>query len=210
MSFSAVSTVYSQKKEVAVDPAAKSLLDKASAKFNTSTGLTAKLSVKVDNEQNGKNQTYPATLLLKSSKFKLSLANVDTYYDGKTEYVHLIKEKEVNISEPDPEDLKDINPIMLMQSYKTGYKMKHMGNAKVNGKLVENVDLYPNDRTKTFSIITISVDKETLMPVQIKAKGKNGINTIVNVDSYTRTKLSDSQFVFDTKLNKGVEVIDLR
>ena len=199
-----------QAQGVAVDPRAKSILDKASAKFNSGSGLIAKLNVHVDNEQTNKKQNIPGVLSLKGNKFKLSLAGVETYYDRKTEYVYLIKEKEVNISTPKAEDLKETNPLLLLKSYKTGYKMSYVGSANVNGKLVDNVNLYPNDRTKSFSIITISIDKKTMLPVTVKAQGKNGINTTVTVLSYTYKRLPDPNFVYNAKAHKGVEVIDLR
>lgn len=207
---SLVSFVVNAQQEVAVDPHAKVVLNKASEKFNTSKGFKAKLSIVVDNQQNGKKETVPADLLLKSEKFKLTISNVETYYDGKTEYVHLIKEKEVNVSEPKEEEIKDINPLLMLKSYQKDYKMKFIGESRMNNKIVEEVDLYPNDRSKSFSILKVYIDKETSLPVSIKTKGKNGIDTILNIVSYSFTNLDDKNFVFDFNSNKDVEVIDLR
>lgn len=199
-----------QTKEVAVDPNAKAILDKAAAKFSNHIGLSANLSVKVINNQTNKNSNYKGSLKVKGNKFKLSLSDVDTYYDGKTQYVHLVKEKEVNISTPKEEELKDTNPIFLLQSYKNGYKMRYEGERNENGVLVDVVNLYPNDRNKPFSIITISINKKTLLPVLVKAKGKNGIDTNVSISDCVDKSIDDAVFVFDTKANKDVEIIDLR
>lgn len=207
---SCVSYVYSQTKEVAIDPKGKAILDKASAQFSNHKGLTATLAIQVINNQNDKKSNVSGSLMVKGSKFKLCLPDVTTYYDGQTEYVHLIKEKEVNISTPKADDLKEVNPIFLLQSYKKGYKIRYDGAKKVNGKNVDVVNLYPNDRSKPFSIITIAIDKTTLLPVYVKSKGKNGIDTVVNVQNISDKNLNDSVFIFDTKSNKDVEVIDLR
>ena len=201
--------IYGQN-EVAIDPTAKSILDKASAKFNTEKGLSANLLVTVENEQKNKNENFKASLLLKKDKFMLDIAQVQTFYDGKTEYVYLKKEKEVNISEPQKEDLEELNPIFLMNSYRNGYKMKFIGVKEIDGKSVDIIDLYPNDRSKQFSILTIYIDKVSSMPVRFRAKGKNGINTIVKIESYKNTSLDDKSFKFDFEKNKNIEVIDLR
>lgn len=207
-----VGVLFAQKPtaEVAVDPTAKSILDKASAKFNTHSGLSANLDITVINNQNNKKQTIKGALLIKGSKFKLTLPEVCTYYDGKTEYVHLLKEKEVNVSEPKEEDLKETNPLFLLQAYKSDYKMRYEGAGKENGKTTDIVNLFPNDRNKPFSIITLSIDKNTLLPVSIKSKGKNGVDTVVNIHDIADKKIEDTEFVFDEKANKGVEIIDLR
>lgn len=214
LSFVAVLAFFScavaQTKETAVDPNAKAILDKAAAKFSSHAGLSSNLKVTVVNNQTNKKSDFKGSLKVKGSKFKLSLSDVDTYYDGKTQYVHLTKEKEVNISTPKEEDMKDTNPIFLLQAYKKGYKMRYEGERKVLGKLVDVVNLYPNDRNKPFSIITIFIDKKTLLPVLIKSKGKNGIDTDVEINDCVDSNIDDSVFVFDTKANKDVEIIDLR
>ena len=202
--------ISAQQKEVAVDPNAKVILDKASAKFSSHVGLSANLSVTVVNNQTNNKSNYSGSLKVKGNKFKLSLSDVDTYYDGKTQYVHLVKEKEVNISTPKDDDLRETNPVFLLQSYKKGYKMRYEGERKENGKQVDVVNLYPNDRNKPFSIITISIDKKTMLPVSVKSKGKNGIDTTVFVSDCIDKNIDDSVFVFDTKTNKDVEIIDLR
>lgn len=199
-----------QVQEVAVDPKAKVVLDKASSNFANKTGFVIDMSVTIDNNQSGKKSTIKGNLLTKKEKFKLSLPDVVTYYDGKTEYVHLLKENEVNVSNPKAEDLKDTNPIFLLQSYKKDYKMRYEGTKTNNGKTLDVVSLFPNDRNKPFAIVTISIDKNTLLPVSIQTKGKNGIDTIVDIISCKEKNIEDAVFVFDEKANKNVELIDLR
>lgn len=88
--------------------------------------------------------------------------------------------------------------------------MRFEGTQKSNGKTVDVVNLYPNDRNKPYSIITVKIDKATSMPVSITTKGKNGIDTIVSILSYSEKNIADNSFVFDTKSNTNVEIIDLR
>ncbi|MBP5454939.1 MAG: outer membrane lipoprotein carrier protein LolA [Paludibacteraceae bacterium] len=198
-------------KGVAVDPQAKKLLDKATAAFDSKSGLAVDFSLVIENlREGGKRQIIPGKILLRGDRFKLSVAGVDTYFDGKTEYVYVEKNKEVTINNPSQEDLKDINPLFLMKSYQSGYKMLYTGSVSVNGKELEMVDLYPDDLNNDYSIITIVVEKSTLALQSVKMQGKAGINTVFDVTKVTKKALADSEFVFNTAANKGVEVIDLR
>lgn len=196
--------------EVAVDPNAKEILDKTSVFFSKKSGLDIDVLVSINNNQTGKTSSIKGQLQLKNQKFKLSLPDVVTYFDGKTEYVHLVKEKEVNVSSPKPDELKETNPVFLLQSYKNGYKMRYEGVHKEKGKNVDIVNLYPNDREKPFSIITIAIDKTTMLPVYILTKGKNGIDTRVDITGLSEKNMNDAIFVFDEKAHKDVELIDLR
>jgi len=198
-------------KETAVDPQAKKLLDKATAAFDSKSGLTIDFSLIMENlREGGKRQTIPGKILLRGDHFKLSVAGVDTYFDGKTEYVYVEKNKEVTITNPSQEDLKDINPLFLMKSYQSGYKMRYAGAVSANGKELEMIDLYPNDLSNDYSIITIVLDKASLVLQSVKMQGKAGINTVLDVTKVTKKALADSEFVFNTDAHKGVEVIDLR
>lgn len=194
----------------AVDPKAKTLLDKATSSFNQSKkSMKVDFSCLVENTQSNKKQNLKGYLLLKGEKFKLSLAGIDTYFDGKTEYVYMPESSEVTVSEPDAEEVKKINPILVLTSYKSGYKMLHIGETADNGKSVEIVELYPEDRKSPYARLSISVDKSTMQPHAIKLQGKNGVNTTITVDKYNDMTIEDRQFSFDLS-RKDIEIIDLR
>ena len=148
--------------EQAVDPKAKSLLNKAIAAFESKKGVYAAFSIKVSNARNGKEESFQGDLFLKGEKFKLSLQDVDTYFDGKTQSVMMKRENEVTISNPDADDLKDVNPILLMKSCRTDFKMRYLGQVLVNKKTMEKIELYPNDLKSKYSIITLLINKDDL------------------------------------------------
>ncbi len=197
--------------ETAVDPKAKALLDKAIVAFETKKGLSADFTIKVENSRNDKSENFQGNVLLKGEKFKLSLADVDTYFDGKTQYVLMKKENEVTISNPEKEDMKEINPILLMKSCKTDYKMRYLGEEKVGNKMMEKIELYPNDLNSKYSIITLLMTKDELQLNTIILKGKNGIITYFQLTKVEYKKdLADGIFVFDATKYPNVEVVDLR
>lgn len=201
--------LFSQKEE-SVDPKAKSLLDKAAAVMESKKGMEINFTIEVLNMRNNKSESFDGSALLKGERFKLSLRDVDTYFDGKTQSVHMVKEKEVTISTPDKEDLKDLNPILLMKSYNTDYKMRYIGADNYEGKLCEEVELYPNDLNSEYSIVNLMFEKKSMMLQNITLRGKSGIHTHLKVTKATQKDINDSEFNFDAKKFPGVEVVDLR
>lgn len=201
--------LFSQKEE-SIDPKAKSLLDKAVSVMESKKGMEIQFTIEVLNTRVNKSDSYNGSALLKKEKFKLSLRDVDTYFDGKTQSVLMVKEKEVTISTPDKDDLKDLNPILLMKSYNTGYKMRYMGADNYEGKLCEEVELYPNDLNSDYSIIHLMFEKKSMMLQNITLRGKGGVHTHFKVTKVTQKEIGDAEFSFDAKKFPDVEVVDLR
>ncbi len=198
--------------EKAVDPQAKALLDKVISTFETKKGVETKFKVTMDNARNNKKDAFEGSLLLKGDRFRLSVQGVDTYFDGKTQSVVMNKEKEVTISTPEKEDLKEVNPILLMKSSQTDYKMRYLGDSKnEKGVSIEVIELYPNDLNSKYSIIKLVVKKADYQPEKLTLKGKDGVTTHFNIQkiSYPKT-VDDAEFVYDLAKNPGMEVVDLR
>lgn len=194
----------------AKDPKAMSLLDKAYKVVDGNNSYSIKFTLDIKNNQSNKSQKMKGSVDMKAEKFKLSVAGVDTYFDGTTEYVYIKDNNEVNISTPDKEQLKSLNPLYILRSYKDGYKMKYIGTDKTKSGNIEIVDMFPEDLKSKYARVTLSLDSATLLPVCILVQGKDGVNTIVVVDEMKKAVFADSDFVFDAAKHKDVEVIDLR
>jgi outer membrane lipoprotein-sorting protein len=194
-----------------VDAEAKAILDKTSQNLQKSTGTKAEFSLVIDNAQTGKKKKLEGNILIKGNKFKMSIDNTETYFDGNLQSVYVPASKEVTISVPTKEELQDVNPTAIVSSYKKGYKLKKEEDKTINGKAVSEINIYPEDRKKPFYRIDILVEKQTNNIISISTYGKNGATTIVKIKKYeSDLNLSDNSFVFDKKKYPGVEVIDLR
>lgn len=207
--FLAVSSVSIYAQE-AKDPKAMTLLDKAYKVIDGNNSYSIKFTLDVKNNQNGKKQKMKGSVDMKAEKFKLSVAGIDTYFDGTTEYVYMKDNNEINISTPDKEQLKSLNPLYILRSYKDGYKMQYIGVDKTPMGTIEIVDLFPEDLKSQYARVTLSLDATSLLPVCVHVQGKNGVNTIVSVDEMKKMVFVDSDFVFDTAKYSDVEIIDLR
>ena len=89
------------------------------------------------------------------------------------------------------------------------YKLN--GESKIGKKVIQNIELTPVDKSKTFFKVLVGIDKSTQAIVSTKVFEKNGNKYTYNVASMkTNTSLPDSMFAFDTKRYPNVEVVDLR
>lgn len=194
-----------------VDKDGKAILDKASQIIQKSTGMKADFTLTIDNAQVAKKESIEGVIWLKGNKFKYTASDIETFFDGKTQWVYIKSSKEVSVSTPTKEELQDVNPTMILTSYQKGYKIKKEEDKKHNGVLVYDVSLYPEDREKDYFKINLLIDKQTYQILSIATSGKNGTTTIIKIKKYQdNLNLLDALFVFDSKKYPGVELIDLR
>lgn len=190
---------------------AKEILDQVSTKTKAYPSIIADFSFSMENLQEGISEVYDGSIILKGNKYKVNLMDVDTYYDGKTLYTHMLDAYEVNITEPDPDDEETLNPATIFNIYQDGYKLNYVSEGSVNGKACHEIDLYPTDRNKPYSRIKLIIYQDNLQLYSFRQVGKDGNNYTVTVkDMATNKQVDDNTFVFDHSANPDVEVIDMR
>ena len=92
------------------DTKASEVLDKVLEDLSKSSGIRADF---------GGSET--GFLLLKGKKFYLNNGNIQSWYDGKTQWSYVADTEEVNISYPTIEELQGINPYLILMRYKTDF-----------------------------------------------------------------------------------------
>ncbi|TLX72642.1 outer membrane lipoprotein carrier protein LolA [Labilibacter sediminis] len=190
---------------------AKEILDQVTEKTKTYKTIKADFSFSMENLQEDINEVYEGTISIKGDKYKANLMDVDTYFDGKTQWTHMIDAEEVNVDEPDPEDEETLNPASIFTIYQSGFKYAYLGETEVNGVVVYGIDLYPVNRDKPYSRIKLEIRKDNLQLHTIKQIGKDGNNyTILVKKMTTNDSMDDGMFVFNEAANPNVDVIDMR
>ncbi len=187
----------------------KQLLDKVSAKNKEYKTLSAEFTFSMDNKEEDIHEISKGNIVLKGKKYKLSLMGVNTYFDGKTQYAHLIDAEEVNVTTPDETEKGSLNPSNIFSIYQTGFQSKWVEEKNH----IAIIDLFPTkDRDeKSFSRIRLWVDTKSNQITQLKSVGKDGNDVTIKIEKIVPDiELPDSTFVFDAKANPDVEVIDLR
>ena len=194
-----------------VETEAKAILDKAAQAIQNSTGSKVEFSLTINNAQTSQKQTMNGTLFLKGDKFKLLIADTETYYDGKNQWLYVPDFDEVTISSPTTEELSEINPTAILSSYKQGFKLAKENDKTVDGKQAFVINIHPEDRNKPYHSVEIIVDKTTYDIISISTFGKGGTDTTIKVKKHEKGQnFADQIFVFDPKKHPNIEVIDLR
>lgn len=190
---------------------AKSILDKAYGVYENSKGIKMSFNVSTTDESGTAYQAQKGTALVKGNKFKIEMSTIDTWFDGKTQWVMMKDLNEVNISNPSAEEIASISPLALLSMYKTGYTLKNPVTKTVNGKSASVIDMIPTGNKSDFKNISVSIDKKTNTVLQVNLTMKNGMKNKIDISDYNANyNFPDSDFVFNKDNHKGVEIIDLR
>jgi outer membrane lipoprotein carrier protein len=195
------------------DPEAKKILEMFSKKTKSFHAYQAKFTIIDENRQNQEKSENKGTLLVKGDKYKIELDKTEIYYDGQFIYNYIPASNEVSISKPGKksDDIFANNPSKLFNIISSEYKYQYLGNLTEKGHNCYEVDLYPNDLKKKYSIIKLLIDIDKLELVSAKLIMKSGTNYIVQIDTFNgQATATEADFVFNIQAHKGIEVVDLR
>ena len=148
-------------------------------------------------------------LLLKGEKFYLNNGNIQSWYDGKTQWSYVADTEEVNISHPTPEELQGINPYLILIRYKTDFNYTYKGSLTRNGVKGHEIIL-TSKHTEHSEIIRVFVSS-AYQPLAMRMEQNGKVLSEINVTSYkTNQKLEDGMFQFNKSLFPNAEIIDMR
>ena len=180
------------------DAKAAEILDKALVELSSSNGIRADFE-----------GTESGFLLLKGEKFYLNNGNIQSWYDGKTQWSYVADMEEVNISHPTPEELQGINPYYILMRYKTDFDYTYKGSQTKNGVKGHEILLTPkHSGNRDLIRVFISMKHQ---PLGMKIEQNGQTISEINVTNYQKgQKLGDEKFRFNSSLYPNVEIIDMR
>ena len=193
------------------DPKAKVILDAVSAKFKSFKAVEAKFTLKVENNAGKVLGNKAGTVFMKGTRYRVSVTGQEIFCDGRDISTYDKSVNEVTITRIDPSANSITPQKMFTNFYDKDFLYKLNGDAKVNGKAAQEIELTPVDKSKPFFKVLLYVDKATSTIVSTRVFEKAG-----NKYTYSVVKMNpaanvpDSTFVFDAKKFPGVEVTDLR
>ena len=190
---------------------AKVVLEKTAEAFKKAGGVRADFTLKAVNDGHLEGREN-GIIQLKGEKFMLKTSETTTWFDGKTQWSYMVRNDEVNVSNPTQEELQQINPYTFLYMYQNGFSYK-LGTVKVyQGKAVWEVILTANDKKQELESITLYVTKSTYEPVyiQLQQRGQKTRNEITVTAYQIGLDYADHVFTFDRKAYPTAEVIDLR
>jgi outer membrane lipoprotein carrier protein len=193
------------------DPDAKKILDDVSAKFKTYKSVNAHFTLKIENSSGKAMGAKDGTISMKDSKYRISVSGQEIYSDGNNIWTYDKSANEVQITKFDPSANSITPQKMFTNFYDKDFLYKLNGETKQGNKTLQEIELTPTDKTKSFFKVLLNVDKNSRSIVSTQIFEKTGDRYIYTVTSIkTDTNIPDGLFVFDAKDYPKVEVVDLR
>lgn len=195
------------------DPKAKSILDEVSTKTKAFKTISADFTFSMENKVMSINETNDGSIKLKGQKYLVDLpgAGIKVYSDGKTNWSYMKQGNQVTISTIEDSGSELMDPSSLFSIYEKGFTSKFIAEKTVTGKVVYQIDLFPDKKEFDVSKITLEINKSTMMIQSAQLHGTDGnLYGLVVKKIETDKDFPDNDFVFDAKKFPDVEIIDLR
>jgi outer membrane lipoprotein carrier protein len=193
------------------DPAAKAILDGVSAKFKTYKSVQSNFSLKIEDNKGKVQGVKKGVVYMKGQKYRVSVTGQEVFSDGKNIWTFDKAANEVTITQFDP-GANTITPQKLFTNfYDKDFLYKLNGEKQEGGKTIQEIEMTPTDKTKSFHKVYVSVDKQTKTIASTKVLDKSGNKYTYTVSSLNgNANVPDAMFVFDKSKYPGVEEVDLR
>jgi outer membrane lipoprotein carrier protein len=192
------------------DQKAAKILNDVSRTYKSYKTIKAKFSLSISAKNSKTPVVQKGTLYLKGKKFRIDMDGQMIFCDGKKMWTYFSDgSNEVQITNYDPKK-QDINPSEIFTIYKKGFIYRYSGEVVRNGKKVQKIELTPEDKSKSFFKVKLSIDKMAHKIMDMTIYSKNGSHTNYNITSFApNVPIADKFFKFNKKNYPGVIVIDL-
>lgn len=192
------------------DQKAESILKAVSSKYKSYKSLAASFNVIIDNQKEKTKENQSGTITIKGDKYNLTMSGQEVISDGKTIWTFLKEDNEVQINDANAKK-ESISPSTIFVIYEKGFRSKYLGEKTEGGKVIQQIELIPEDAKKSYFKIQLSISKDEKYVIGAKVLNKNGTNLIYAVNKFTPDAPAlDNLFSFDSSKHPGVEVVDLR
>ena len=195
------------------DPVAKKVLDKIRKKYEGYKTIEAGFTLSIEVPTQAK-QVQKGSISQEGDKFRLEMDQQVIVSDGKTTWVYLKSNNEVQINNADPAGTDNgfLTPKDLLKRYQKGdYLYAVTDKTTEGGKLLTQIEFKPKDKGSEYSKLRISIDEKSNEMKSIKAFAKDGSRySFVITKLATNKPLGAGEFTFDVKKYPGVKVEDLR
>jgi outer membrane lipoprotein carrier protein len=198
-------------KEPGNDPEAKKILDAVSAKFKSYKAVQASFTYTVENADGKVISTKKGTIYMKGPKYRVSFVGQEIFCDGNTVWTYDQSSNEVTITTLDGSNTTITPQKLFTDFYDKDFLYKLNGETKIGGKIIQEIEMTPNDKTKPFHKVYLMIDKKAKTIYSTKVLQKEGNRYTYTVTSLnTKINIPDSKFVFNKNDYPGVEIVDLR
>jgi outer membrane lipoprotein-sorting protein len=193
------------------DPDAKKVLDALSAKLKSYKAVQANFTLKVEDSKGKLQGSKSGTVYVKGNKYHISFTGQEIFCDGKDVWRYDKSSNEVTITKSDP-STETISPEKFFTNfYDKDFLYKLNGESKLGTRTVQEIELTPVDKTKSFYKALLYIDKNLHTLVSVKWFDKNGNRYTLETNKLNgNAPLTDAELAFNKAKYPGVEEVDLR
>lgn len=150
---------------------------------------------------------YEGELVVQGNMFTITSPQMRSWYDGTTQWTYSSQIGEVNIITPTPEEVRQINPIAILNSFTDNYNASTLKSP--SGKSV--VRLTAKNRKADIRSADITIDNKSLYPDRIVLSMSNNQTVTIDIrDIRTGSQIPAENFRFNKSRYPNVQVVDLR
>ncbi len=195
------------------DPSARKVLTEMKKHYSTSTSsaYTLRMTVAVPEQEP---QITDGKLVQNNEQYQLDLGQQSWYCNGKTVWIHLKDQKEVQVHSATGTAGSEsfLTPKSILNRFDNGnYIYALSGTGVENKQAVRYIDFKPRDRNDEFIKLRLSVASHSPDVVKFEAFSRDGIRYTLDIlQVKSPVKTTASQFTFDPKAHRGIHVEDLR
>ncbi|MBK8625920.1 MAG: outer membrane lipoprotein carrier protein LolA [Saprospiraceae bacterium] len=194
------------------DPKAKMILDKLKKQYDTYKSMEVKFEI--DLELPGKAvEKQKGTVIQDGKKYQVKLQDQEIFADGKTIWVYLKKNKEVQITDMEEGEASAfMSPKQMMTMYDSGeFVYSIVEERKVGDAQFVDIEFKPLSKKTDYTKMRLTIDKKANKMVSLRVFSRDGSKYTLKVSEITPNKKYDStMFTFNTKSVQGIHIEDLR
>lgn len=194
------------------DPEAKRILDKIKKEYDGFKSISVDFDLVLSLPEQ-EEEIQKGYLKQKGEKFVAKIADQEIFCNGKSIWVHLISNNEVQINDFDPEESEDmLSPKDMLRIYEKGdYIYAITDEEIVKGKRLTLIEFKPTDRNSEYIKMRLAVDTKANRVYSVKVFSRDGSRYTLKVNNLKANPvLDESVFAFDKSKYPGVRVEDLR
>lgn len=184
---------------------AKALLNKAAQKLQSEKLFTIEFEYLFENPKSNPpvKQTEKGKLLLKGNKYHLYFMDMEQIFDGTKVYNILTDDKEIQVMEPDENDI--ISPSAILNQYREGHTYYLGGKVKINNIPHEVVVIKPK-ASADVDYMEVVINPQNYQLHSLMQRGRDGSTTTFRILRLTENTSEDT-ITFAKDKYKGFKII---
>jgi len=189
---------------------AASVMNSSRQKFNGFKDVSANFKYTLENKnlKNG-NITKSGSIKMKGKKYRISFSEQEVICDGINIWVIMKPEKEVSISDFDPDESLSID--RLYKIFENETKARYDKEETISGVIFHKVSMFSINKNSDFTRVEVWINKKTEIIERAVIAQRNGAFIKYELSNLkTDAGIQDTDFVFNKASYAGYEIIDLR